>query len=91
MRRLSDFPPDHFTGWSPADVVKALGWKMVKDASELEEHCGAVVREFPAQAEELRAGKRALVGFFIAKVMERTAGGADPTLTRRLLEGMLLS
>lgn len=89
MKKVSDFPPGYFKGWDPKDVVRELGWKSVKDPSEIDEHCGAVVREFVQQAEEYREGKKALIGFFISKVMERTEGGADPAMTRKALERLL--
>ncbi len=89
MKKVSDFPPGHFRGWAPSDVVEALGWRAVKDPGELEEHCGAAVREFPDQASDYRDGKKALLGFFMSKVMERTGGGADPALARAALERIL--
>lgn len=89
MRRVSDFPPGHFAGWMPRDIVDALGWRAVRDPAEIEEHCRAVVREFPDQAASFRSGRKAVAGFLVSKVMDRTFGGADPALTRAALERIL--
>jgi aspartyl-tRNA(Asn)/glutamyl-tRNA(Gln) amidotransferase subunit B len=44
-----------------------------------------VVAAHPAQAEQFRAGKENLMGFFVGQVMKATGGRAEPQLAQRLL------
>ncbi|HEY8098844.1 MAG TPA: hypothetical protein VIE65_22475 [Methylobacter sp.] len=89
MSEKREYPPGYFKGWHPADVVKVLGLRTVKDPQEIEEHCGSVMREFPILVDDYRSGKKNLLGFFINKVMERTRNGADPNITKEILEHLL--
>ena len=42
-------------------------------------------RRHPQQAEQFRAGKENLMGFFVGQVMKATGGRAEPQLAQRLL------
>ena len=48
-----------------------------------------VVSENHGKAEEYRAGRTGLMGFFIGQVMRRTGGTADPEVVKELLEATL--
>ncbi|MFI5297758.1 MAG: hypothetical protein ACHREM_06620 [Polyangiales bacterium] len=63
--------------------------RYVKDVAELEAHARAVVAAHPDEADRYRNGRIGVLGFFIAKVMECTQGGADPPLTKAALERAL--
>ena len=39
----------------------------------------------PAQAEQFRSGKDALIGFFVGQVMKATGGRAEPKIAQQLL------
>ena len=43
----------------------------------------------PKQAEQLRAGKTSLLGFFVGQVMKETKGSANPQLVNDLLKKRL--
>ena len=60
------------------EVVRALGMAQVNDDGAIESACAAVIAANPKQAESLRAGKQALLGFFVGLVMKETRGSANP-------------
>jgi aspartyl-tRNA(Asn)/glutamyl-tRNA(Gln) amidotransferase subunit B len=73
----------------PEDVVAELGMQQVTDAGAIEEVCRRVIAANPRQAEQLRAGKAALVGFFVGQVMKETRGAASPQLVNEALKRLL--
>jgi len=73
----------------PEDVVAELGMQQVSDASAIEDVCRRVVEQNPKQAEQLRGGKTALLGFFVGQVMKETKGSANPQLVNEVLRRLL--
>ncbi len=73
------------TDKSPRAVVEERGLRVVSDASTLRPLCERLVAENPAQAEQVRGGKKGVLGFFVGKVMKETGGSADPRLVTELL------
>jgi len=63
---------------SPGDYVQQHQLEQVSDASAIEPLIDALIADNPKQAEDLRAGKDKLMGFFVGKVMQATAGKANP-------------
>ena len=55
-----------------------LAQKAVSDVSELDPVIDEVIAANPGQAEQYRAGKEGLLGFFVGQVMKATGGKADP-------------
>ncbi len=55
------------TSLAPEDVVKSLGMRQVSNASEIEAICRRVVDQNPKQADQLRSGKSAIMGFSWAR------------------------
>ena len=79
------------TEQSPVALVAELGMSQVSDPKAIEEACAKVIAESPKQAEQYRAGKVALFGYFVGQVMKQTKGSANPQLVndtlKRLLDG----
>jgi aspartyl-tRNA(Asn)/glutamyl-tRNA(Gln) amidotransferase subunit B len=75
----------------PDDVVAELGIAQVSDATSIEAVCRWVVAQNPKQAEELRAGKTGLMGFFVGQVMKETRGAANPKMVNDVLKRLLSS
>jgi aspartyl-tRNA(Asn)/glutamyl-tRNA(Gln) amidotransferase subunit B len=73
----------------PGAVVEELGIRQVSDSGELEAICRRVVEQNPKQADQLRAGKTALMGFFVGQVMKETKGSANPPLVNQILKRLL--
>jgi aspartyl-tRNA(Asn)/glutamyl-tRNA(Gln) amidotransferase subunit B len=76
-------------GLSPLSLVRDLGIVQVSDRVEIEAICQKVVRANPKQAEALRSGKAALLGFFVGLVMKESKGSANPKLVNELLRKAL--
>jgi aspartyl-tRNA(Asn)/glutamyl-tRNA(Gln) amidotransferase subunit B len=77
------------TDRAPADVVADLGMRQVSDVGALEAICRRLIAENPKQAEQLRAGKDNLMGFFVGQVMKETKGAANPQLVNDALKKLL--
>ncbi len=77
------------TGRAPAEVVSDLGIRQVSDEGAIEAICRRLIEQNPKQAEQLRAGKTALLGFFVGQVMKETKGSANPPLVNQLLKRLL--
>ncbi|NQV12472.1 Asp-tRNA(Asn)/Glu-tRNA(Gln) amidotransferase subunit GatB [Candidatus Uhrbacteria bacterium] len=76
-------------GTSPAQIMNNLGMNPIDDAVQLEIIIHEVLRSFPEQVEEYKAGKLALLAFFIGMVQKKTQGNADPKQTKELLQKLL--
>ncbi len=72
-------------GGDPAAIVAARGLGQIADAGALAAVVAEVVAAHAAQAEQFRAGKENLMGFFVGQVMKATGGRAEPQLAQRLL------
>lgn len=73
----------------PRGVVADLGMKQVSDASAIEAACKRAIEAFPKQAEQLRAGRASVLGFFVGQVMKETGGSANPRLVNETLKKLL--
>ena len=72
-----------------AQIVEARGLKQISDVDELEAVVARVVADNPAQADQFRAGKDKLMGFFVGQVMKATGGKANPKQVNQLLREKL--
>lgn len=77
------------TGKSPKALVEELGLKQITDVSAIEGIVREVVAKNPAQAEQYKAGKQQLFGFFVGQVMAATKGQASPGIVNDLLKKVL--
>ncbi|MBN2205588.1 MAG: Asp-tRNA(Asn)/Glu-tRNA(Gln) amidotransferase subunit GatB, partial [Thermoleophilia bacterium] len=73
----------------PDEVVAQRGLGQISDEAALEELVAQVVADNPAQAEQFRAGKQQVLGFFVGQVMKATEGRANPKLVSDLLRKAL--
>jgi glutaminyl-tRNA synthetase len=76
-------------GGDPLEIVERLGLRQVSDAGALAPAVDEVLAANAAKADEYRAGKTGLMGFFVGQVMRRTGGSANPEVVRGLLEERL--
>jgi aspartyl-tRNA(Asn)/glutamyl-tRNA(Gln) amidotransferase subunit B len=72
-----------------SSVVEALGLSQVTDDAAIRGVCQAVIAANPRQAEAFRAGKTALLGFFVGLVMKETRGSANPEKVNETLRTLL--
>lgn len=74
---------------TPSEIVDELGLTVVSNEDELLPLCRALLSEHPKQVEQIRAGKKGVLGFFVGQVMQKTGGKADPRLVSALLERLI--
>ncbi|MCO6441825.1 MAG: Asp-tRNA(Asn)/Glu-tRNA(Gln) amidotransferase subunit GatB [Nitrococcus mobilis] len=70
-------------------VIEQRGLKQLTDRSALEAVIEEVIAANPNQAQQYRAGKEKLLGFFVGQVMKATKGQAHPQLVNELLQEKL--
>ncbi len=70
-------------------VVKEQGLVQVSDAGAIEKIIDEVIKANPGQAEEYKAGKEKLFGFFVGQVMKASKGKANPDLVNQMLKKKL--
>jgi aspartyl-tRNA(Asn)/glutamyl-tRNA(Gln) amidotransferase subunit B len=66
-------------------VIEARGLRQITDSSSIEQAVDAVIAASPEQAEQYRAGKDKVLGFFVGQVMKATKGKANPQQVNELL------
>ena len=65
-------------------IVKEKNLVQVSDVGELLALVKEIVAANPAQAEDFRAGKTKLMGFFVGQLMKKTQGQANPKIANEL-------
>jgi aspartyl-tRNA(Asn)/glutamyl-tRNA(Gln) amidotransferase subunit B len=70
-------------------IVRERGLEQIADTGALRSVVEGVVAAHPAQAAEYRAGKQALIGFFVGQIMRETGGRAEPRAVQELLRETL--
>jgi aspartyl-tRNA(Asn)/glutamyl-tRNA(Gln) amidotransferase subunit B len=63
--------------------------QQITDVSALEKIIDEIVTANPKQAEQYRAGKTTIIGFFVGQVMKASKGQAQPELVNELLKKKL--
>ena len=77
------------TSRSPVDVIAELGISQVTDRSQIELICRKIIDANAKTAEQLKAGKIGLMGFFVGQVMKETKGSASPQVVNETLKRLL--
>ena len=71
------------------DRIAGSGLAQLNDDDELRRLAREAVERHPAQADQYRAGKNKLLGFFVGQVMKASQGKANPRQVNELLRDML--
>lgn len=77
------------TGDSARDVMEREGLKQISDSGELEAIVDGVIAGNPAQVEQYRGGKTAVIGFLVGQVMKASRGQANPQAVNEILRRKL--
>lgn len=77
------------TDRAPDDVVRERGMAVIGDESAIEAIAKSVLEANPKQVAAYRAGKSALLGFFVGQIMKQTKGSADPAVVNGVLARLL--
>jgi aspartyl-tRNA(Asn)/glutamyl-tRNA(Gln) amidotransferase subunit B len=78
------------TALAPEQIVAELGVLQMSDVDAIETICRRIVAQNPKQAEQLRGGKAALMGYFVGQVMKETRGSANPQIVNDVLRRLLV-
>jgi aspartyl-tRNA(Asn)/glutamyl-tRNA(Gln) amidotransferase subunit B len=73
----------------PEDIVAELALSQVSDVGAIEALCARLIEQNAKQAEQLRAGKTALMGYFVGQVMKETGGAANPQIVNEVMRRLL--
>ena len=76
-------------GKSPADIVKEKGLSQVSDEGAILQMVEAVIQANPAQVEQYKAGKTAVLQFFVGQLMKQSRGKANPQTAIKLFQEKL--
>src|SRR5690606_7107084 len=66
------------SGDAAAVIMEREGLKQISDSGELEAIVDGVISGNPAQVEQYRGGKTAVIGFLVGQVMKASRGQANP-------------
>ncbi|HVR30746.1 MAG TPA: Asp-tRNA(Asn)/Glu-tRNA(Gln) amidotransferase subunit GatB [Thermoanaerobaculia bacterium] len=73
------------SGENPEAAMVRLGLAQVRDASEIADWVGTVLREHPEPVAQYLEGKTKALGYLVGEVMKRSSGRADPRQARASL------
>jgi aspartyl-tRNA(Asn)/glutamyl-tRNA(Gln) amidotransferase subunit B len=77
------------SGRSAERVLDQMGGGQISDESEIESIARQTIAANPNQLASYRAGKTALLGFFVGQVMKQTGGRANPAAVNTILKRLL--
>lgn len=83
------FPKMFETGKPAADLVKELGGGQISDVGQLEAAAAEIIAANPKQTADYKAGKEALLAFFVGQMMKATKGKANPQVVNEILRRKL--
>ncbi len=70
---------------SPKQIADKFGMKQITDLAAIEKIIDDIINANTAQAEQYRAGKTGLMGFFVGQIMKATGGSANPATVNEIL------
>jgi aspartyl-tRNA(Asn)/glutamyl-tRNA(Gln) amidotransferase subunit B len=79
-----------WAGEGDADtIIDKKGLKQITDSGAIESIVDEVISANPDQAEQFKAGKEQLLGFFVGQVMKASKGQANPGQVNKILRDKL--
>jgi len=77
------------TGESPETIIEREGLRQISDTGALEKIIDEIIAANPKQAEQYKAGKTTVLGYFVGQVMKASKGQANPAAVNELLRAKL--
>jgi aspartyl-tRNA(Asn)/glutamyl-tRNA(Gln) amidotransferase subunit B len=77
------------TGRAPDAIIEEKGLVQITDAGAIERIVDEVIAANPKEVEAYRAGKTALVGFFVGQTMKLSGGKANPQAVNKIVKAKL--
>jgi aspartyl-tRNA(Asn)/glutamyl-tRNA(Gln) amidotransferase subunit B len=79
-----------WNGEGEADaIIEQRGLRQITDSGAIEQVVDEIIAANPQQAEQFRAGKEKILGFFVGQVMKATQGKANPAQVNEILRRRL--
>jgi aspartyl-tRNA(Asn)/glutamyl-tRNA(Gln) amidotransferase subunit B len=78
------------TGADPSHLLEEHSLGQMSDKGAIEQTVSDVIAANPAQAEQVRSGKEAVLKWFVGQVMKATEGRIDPKSAEEMLRKELL-
>jgi aspartyl-tRNA(Asn)/glutamyl-tRNA(Gln) amidotransferase subunit B len=75
----------------PTHIMEAKGYGQISDPSKIDAVVADVIKNYPKQVNEFKAGKEPIIKFLIGMAMKATEGAADPVVVEKALRAALLS
>ena len=76
-------------GGDPTHIMADLGLEQIDDTAQLEKIILEVIKKNPKQTEQYKAGKEAILKFFIGQAMAAAKGKANPRTVAEILKKLL--
>jgi aspartyl-tRNA(Asn)/glutamyl-tRNA(Gln) amidotransferase subunit B len=73
----------------PTHIMEEKGYGQMNDASKLSEIIDNIIKNYPQQVSQFKAGKEPIMQFLKGIVMKATEGSADPQVAEKLLREKL--
>lgn len=77
------------TGKDAEAIVKEKGLVQISNADALLPLAEEIIAAHPKEAQDYRAGKTKVLGFFVGQLMKRTKGQANPQLANEIFQRLL--
>ena len=74
----------------PTHIMEDKGYGQVSDAEKIGAIVDEVIKSYPEQVAQFRAGKEPIIKFLIGMAMKASEGSADPVVTEKLLRDKLI-
>ena len=77
------------TGKSVSEIIKEKGLTQISDEGEIVKIVQDVIKANPAQVDQFKAGKDAVIMFLVGQVMKASKGRAKPDAVQKILRDCL--
>ena len=77
------------TGDGARAIIEREGLRQITDPAAVRAMAEAIVAANPRQAEQYRAGKDSLLGFFVGQLMKASGGRVNPQLASDTMKALL--
>ncbi len=77
------------TDTDPTHIMEDKGYGQISDPGKIGAVVDDVIKNYPTQVEQFKAGKEPLIKFLIGMAMKATEGGGDPVVVEKLLREKL--
>ncbi len=82
---------DHDRDIDPTHIMESEGLGQVRDSTKLTEIVDEVIKSYPKQVADFKAGKEPILKFLVGMAMKASEGNADPQMLEELLREKLTS